>query len=278
MWTRRELKTRAKRAVFHNFWAAVAVCFLLAFIGAEFTDSVEFIHTSEDNTSNYEVVINAVSGVWELVPTGNGAPTPVENGFAMLFNSFTAGQSWIFKLFSGGLFVAASLLLLLFTFLVCQPVMVGARHFFIHNRVEKATVFELLEVFHRDRFLNVVVIMLLKWIYTGLWTLLFIVPGMVKAYEYFMVPYLLADNPRLDHRRAFELSREMMRGEKWRAFILQISFVLWALLSSLTLGLAGIFFVNPYIACTHTELYATLKRKAFDGGLSGPGELPMRLD
>lgn len=72
-------------------------------------------------------------------------------------------------------------------------------------------------------------------LYTFLWSLLLIIPGIVKSYEYRMVPYLLADCPDLSTEDAFRISREMMDGEKMNAFILDLSFIGWKILSSITL-------------------------------------------
>ena len=62
--------------------------------------------------------------------------------------------------------------------------------------------------------MNIVEIMFLKSLYTFLWTLLLIVPGIIKSYEYRMVPYILSENPAIDSKRAFELSKRMMDGQK----------------------------------------------------------------
>ena len=64
-------------------------------------------------------------------------------------------------------------------------------------------------------------------LYTFLWSLLLLIPGIVKAYEYRMVPYLLADYPELSTEEAFRISREMMNGEKMNTFILDLSFIGW---------------------------------------------------
>ena len=73
-----------------------------------------------------------------------------------------------------------------------------------------------------------------------------------------MVPYILAEHPEMESREVIALSREMMNGEKMNAFVLDFSFIPWLLLSSLTFGIAGIFFVEPYIRATDTELFAVL--------------------
>ena len=74
-------------------------------------------------------------------------------------------------------------------------------------------------------------------------------------------PYLLADNPELTTREALDLSAQMMDGEKMNAFVLDLSFILWDILSAATLGIAGILWVNPYEDATNAELYTALKAK-----------------
>lgn len=81
-----------------------------------------------------------------------------------------------------------------------------------------------------------------------------------------MVPYILAENPGMDQKEAFAISKRMMDGEKFDAFVLQLSFIGWYLLAAITCGLVGIFYVNPYVEATMAELYAYNKGKAFHEG------------
>ena len=81
-----------------------------------------------------------------------------------------------------------------------------------------------------------------------------------------MIPYILAENPRISRKRAFEISKNMMDGEKWNAFVLDLSFIGWILLSAITCGIVGIFYVNPYREATFAELYAFNKAKAYEEG------------
>ena len=73
-----------------------------------------------------------------------------------------------------------------------------------------------------------------------------------------MVPYLLHDYPELTPREAMKISREMMSGQKWNIFILDLTFIGWILLSILTAGL-GVIFVEPYISTAHAVFYEDLK-------------------
>ena len=109
--------------------------------------------------------------------------------------------------------------------------------------------------------MNVVKSMFILDIIIALWSLLFIIPGIYKSYQYRMVPYLLADNPELTAREAMDLSRVMMDGEKMNAFVLDLSFIPWQLLSAITIGIVGIIWVNPYVEATNAELYTALSQK-----------------
>ena len=106
---------------------------------------------------------------------------------------------------------------------------------------------------------NIVKVMFFRDLYTVLWTLLFIIPGIVKSYEYQMIPYLLAENPQMTKEQAFAESKRMMTGQKWRAFVLDLSFLGWKILSLFTLGILDIFYVQPYMDSAHAALYDALR-------------------
>lgn len=95
-------------------------------------------------------------------------------------------------------------------------------------------------------------------VYTLLWMLLLIIPGIIKQYSYSMTPYILNDNPELSGNAAIEKSMEMMQGNKWRLFLLDLSFIGWMILSILTLGIAMLW-VLPYMIQTRAAFYETLK-------------------
>ena len=90
-----------------------------------------------------------------------------------------------------------------------------------------------------------------------LWTLLFIVPGIVAAFRYAMAPYVLAEHPELTASEAIEKSKQMMAGNKGRLFCLQLSFIGWFLLACLTWGV-GFFFLAPYTKAAETGFYLDL--------------------
>ena len=113
---------------------------------------------------------------------------------------------------------------------------VGGKRFFVLNKTENPTVGTIFDAFRSGHYVNVVLVMFLKNLFTSLWTLLFVIPGIVKHYEYLMIPYILAENPGMDRKEAFQISKRMMDGQKMETFILDLSFIGWILLSAITCG------------------------------------------
>lgn len=99
---------------------------------------------------------------------------------------------------------------------------------------------------------------ILVGIYTFLWSLLFVIPGIVKVYSYSMTAYILADHPEMSPNEAITASRQMMDGHKGQLFVLHLSFIPWLLLCGITFGLAG-FYVLPYMQATEAAFYDALK-------------------
>lgn len=112
----------------------------------------------------------------------------------------------------------------------------------------------------RSGFADNLVAGLLVSVFTFLWSLLFVIPGIVKALSYSMTYYILSDNPGTPAMKAIERSQEMMRGHKWQLFCLQLSFIGWYLLVGLTCGLAAIY-VAPYMASANAAFYQKLKEE-----------------
>ena len=165
------------------------------------------------------------------------------------------------------------LLSFLFNVFVGYPVLVGMYRFFMENRISGAKIERLFYVFKSGNYLNVVKTMFLMNLKIFLWSLLFIIPGIIKTYEYYMVPYILSENPGISSKRAFELSKEMTDGEKFDMFWLALSFVGWIILGTLACGI-GVLFVEPYLQTTFAELYQVMREKAHNNGFSDFNELP----
>ena len=93
------------------------------------------------------------------------------------------------------------------------------------------------------------------------WTLLFIIPGIIAAYRYAQAFNVMAENPALGSGECIERSKMMMRGNKWKLFCLQFSFIGWFFLTCLTLGIAGLW-LSPYMAVAEMFFYHDVKRLA----------------
>ena len=98
---------------------------------------------------------------------------------------------------------------------------------------------------------------LLKTLYIFLWSLLFIVPGIIAAYRYSMTSFILAENPDLSPDEAVAESKRIMQGNKWRLFCLQFSFIGWDILCVLTLGILS-FWVGPYKHAATAAFYRSI--------------------
>ena len=99
---------------------------------------------------------------------------------------------------------------------------------------------------------------LLVYLYTALWTLLLIVPGIVKGLAYSLTPFIVKDNPQLSPNQAINLSMKMMKGHKFDLFYLYLSFIGWILLAMLTLGI-GLLWVIPYMQTSMAAFYLDVK-------------------
>ena len=108
--------------------------------------------------------------------------------------------------------------------------------------------------------------MFLKDLYVTLWSLLFIIPGIVKGFAYSMVPYIIYENPNLTAKQAIQMSEKMTDGYKGDLFVFNLSYIGWHLLSGITLGLVGLLYVNPYQGVAHAGVYEDLKWKAIQSG------------
>lgn len=106
-------------------------------------------------------------------------------------------------------------------------------------------------------FTRTLVLYLLNTIFVFLWTLLLIVPGIIKSYSYSMSYYILIDNPDLSSDEARKKSMEMMKGHKWKLFCLDFSFIGWGILCVLTFGILS-FWIQPYQECARVKFYNNL--------------------
>lgn len=223
MWTIGEIKQQGKNAFKANYFNSVIVAFLLSLLAGGTSASV-------------------------------GKQTSSEEFKAQLFALDPMIIYTLFALLST--IAIASLLLRIFLF---NPLEVGGYRFFKKNvETQNATVGIIGEGF--SNYGHIFITLFLRDLFLVLWTLLLFIPGIIKGYSYRMIPYILKDNPELSATEVITKSRQMMDGHKWHAFVLDLSFIGWAILSIITCGLVGIFWYDPYKQNTDAALYLELSK------------------
>lgn len=129
----------------------------------------------------------------------------------------------------------------------------------IYLKLSHGESFEVGDVFEGCHIMGKAIwLQILKNIFVMLWSLLLVVPGIIKAYSYSMATYILAENPNMSANDAIKESMRIMDGHKMDLFILQLSFIGWEILTSLTFGILGIYTI-PYVSATMANFYNSIK-------------------
>ena len=147
-------------------------------------------------------------------------------------------------------------------FILMGPLLVGQAIYLIdmiETGSEGKKIELVIEGFKRS-FVNSFLAVLLTGIFTFLWSLLFIIPGIIKSLAYAMTPYIIAENPEIDAMKAIDMSQEMMKGHKMELFFLHLSFIGWYILGMITFGV-GMFFILPYVQTAVANFYVELRGK-----------------
>lgn len=268
MWTRKELKERAKEALKRNYWKIVLVSLIGMLIGGGLGSSgisgggSDIRDMASDNVKEHFTEHENDDVDWE------GAEA-VQDDIQMDIRpqdivavAFTVIVVLIVTAIVLAIGIALDVLLL-------NPVQVGINRFMVKSLDDTARIAEVGYTFDHN-YKNGVKVMFFKDLYVVLWSLLFIVPGIYKAYQYRMVPYILGENPDMTYQEVLQRSKDMMDGQKWDAFVLDLSFILWHMLGGITSGLAEIFYVAPYVNLTDAALYSRLSRKDLADAQSVP--------
>lgn len=271
MWTRKNVKQKGKKSFFGNYWKCVLVALILALVigtagasgssvGTSIGSAAGMMQTYEDETSTgYSSSDDLSETDFDIeIDPGTGVTTHISQDDAEFTGVFAGALIGIAILFFIVMLIATAFSLAIRYFLMA-PFEYGCRKFFRKNLDEPAKLSNIVYVFDSKNYKNVVKTAFLRDLFIFLWSLLFIIPGIIKSYEYRLVPYIVSEDPTINFRSALDQSKELMKGNKWRTFVLDLSFIGWDLLSALSFGLAGIFFVEPYKAATDAALYESIK-------------------
>lgn len=163
--------------------------------------------------------------------------------------------------------VVSSITFGLGTLLVMPVLMIAMKGFFHAMYVGKAMRLEDAgKGLFDNRFLTKTGGCLWSGLLIALWSMLFVIPGIVMGIAYSMVPYILHDCPNVKAMDAVKISRKMTRGYKVDLFVAMLSFLGWELLSALTMGILDVLFVGPYRELTFGGIYEELKNEALANG------------
>ncbi len=279
MWTRKNLKDKAKEALGRNYWRIILVSVLLTL----FSGGINLGYTS-NHTYSADDMENMVSDSMEYGYGDSEDSRRMQErgkGTESMTRQLEELQSEIGETEDGKVAIAIGVVIVVLVFLavfciafafgyllqafLVNPLEVGIKRFMAKNIAEESETVKVAEAaFGFDHgYRNVVKTMFHRDLSVALWSLLFIIPGIYKAYQYRMVPYILTEHPDMPYQEVLERSKDIMENEKWNAFVLDLSFIPWELLSLMTCGILEIFYVGAYRQLTNGALYLSLRGKGY---------------
>ncbi|MGN0613756.1 MAG: DUF975 family protein [Porcipelethomonas sp.] len=199
--------------------------------------------------------------------------------FAEIANTISSGSVFV-SIFTGIhsiignengaviVFIVLSILVLLFVWAYIFNVYKAVyRRAFLEGLVyEKVSIKSFIHFIRVKKYFKAATTVLLTSFFKTLWGFT-IAGGFIKYFSYFLVPYIVAENPDISPRDAIKLSQSMMNGHKFECFKMKLSFIGWYILEGLSLGTVGIFFLNPYQETFFTEYYSYLRTEAKKNGI-----------
>lgn len=279
MFDRKVIKEQAKTLIKRSYWMLVLVVFLTTLLGGTIGDAgvnsvnLDTVFDNSDIDPDIDLDDQSNAGVW--VP--DTQPDNPWEEYATPETPFDLTELW--REFAGSMGMALPVLIgafavvillacataIAFAIFVSNIVTVGANGWMMRYwRGETPAVGDLFAGFRMYR--PVLGAMFLRELLTFLWSLLFVVPGIIKGLAYSMVPYIIYENPHLTASQALKISEKMTDGAKGDLFVLKLSFIGWNILSAITGGIVGYFYVYPYMGVTYAGVYDQLKWNAIQTG------------
>lgn len=294
---RRVLKENAKKSLHQHYLFFVIICIFATFLGTSFNNSFDFLkleNSSVESTSAstgatvsqkkqlqiIDDLLHGKKGDAEKIASDT-EKTEEQSGtsvlgrrrgvLASLINTITSGAGIVTMVSAVSnligsvnvatilLILTATLVFLAFWFFVGNVFSVIMARIFLEGQTyEKVSLQRFLFLVRVKKWCKASLTMFLKWLFLSLWTFT-IVGGIIKAYSYKMVRYIVAENPDIAPLEAITLSRRIMNGHKWECFVFDLSFIWWYVLNYITIGIAGILYVNPYYTSAYAQYYMYLR-------------------
>ncbi|MGN1051327.1 MAG: DUF975 family protein, partial [Acutalibacteraceae bacterium] len=275
MWNRKELKKRARTTIKKNYITFICLFFFLAILGVYGNPLSNLLMSSQSEDISYEfnytdlenTVTDYVKGVLNI----DKSPS---NNDSFLNNVKVTGEQknpiykilYIISSFSNdkisvAVILIISIVLVLLLLIFFQNVLyIGSKRFLMETRIYNGTnIGRTLYLYRQKNFVYPAYILLTKYMFNFLWWFT-VAGGIIKHYEYKMIPYIIAENPNIKRKDAFLLSKEMMKGNKFGAFKLDLTMLPYRILGVLTFGIFDVLFGYPYIYAVESELYTSLRK------------------
>ena len=275
MWTRKEIKQRAKEALKRNYWKIMLVSLLTMVLGGGISyssgafgsngvNSVGVVDAPSEDTSDGDESGAADETVTDEFDIPDQAEIYLDNTTNTLIEATEDMNGTVAAVYIITIMIVVCIIVLIGMIIagavsafLYNPFRVGVNRFMLKSVDDTGEIKEMAYAFDHS-YINVVKTMFHVDLRVFLWALLFVIPGIYKKYQYRMVSYILAEHPDLDYKEVLQMSSNMMNGEKWHAFVLDLSFILWHMLGMITCGIVEIFYVNPYVELTDAALYRKL--------------------
>lgn len=209
-----ELRLKARASLYRNYWPAVGAAFVASIFGALISSASA---RSEINwQQEFETLPQSIKGILMAIIA-------------------TVGTISLVKMILGGV------------------IQIGYADYLLKQ--QDGDICSVKDLFSKfDNFGQGFLQKFLCDLYIFLWSLLFVIPGIIKGLAYSMTPFLMAENPELTAREAIKLSQQKMEGHKWELFCLMVSFIGWEILAILTAGI-GYIFLYPYLNAAYAAFY-----------------------
>lgn len=254
MWTRSLLKKNAWENLKRYYWPAFGVTLLAGLMGANGSGGF----SGGGGGSSYSSSGSSYSGS-DYSDSGDSGSADM----AIVMFALMIGVVVFFLALAFGT---------AFSCFVSNPAKCGECKYFVTARNGDEQFGHMFDNFKGGNYMPTVKTMFYYTLEITLWSLLFVIPGIIKSYEYALVPYIVAENPQIDSKRAREISKQTMDGEKWNFFVLRLSFIGWYLLGVMAFCIGEIF-VTPYQLATEAEFYMCMRAKMLSYGFTTEEEL-----
>ena len=296
MKSRKELKKSGLKILKKHYIIFILLCLIAAFLGSEFSNSISITKLEKELVPKSNQVVNKVKDdVSNKVVDTVDKNTSIDAGkkidrinkekkkiankildnkrgvFAAVANTIDSGSLYLTLVFALKSMVGTSQISIIISIIISLFIFgfywfffvniykVLLRRMFLEGRVyDKINIKDLLFLVRVKKWFKATRSMARVVLYEFLWGFT-IIGGFIKRYSYFLVPYIIAENPDINGKTAIKLSRDMMYGHKMECFILELSFIGWNILGVLTLGISNLVFADAYKVSVFSEYYTNLR-------------------